>query len=914
MWGAMTYANDTEVLKRDGIEFVERSEERQLADARKTAVASAIAIAVVAIAYWLLIRSSDDYRTLQSLQFSGSSERLAELDLVVTVDAARNVLWRAVLFSVVWGVIGWVLFTRFWAGAWKAGPGTKMSGGLLGLAFGLGGAAFGLVEKLFTIVAIRASGTGIRYVNVWQDAVPKAIVTLAWVKWLLAGIMALLGFAMLVSSATAAIRRLLPATEQDVPDTTPGSECHDDPAGVGICCSGGGIRAAGFALGALSRLEKEPENASVDGKLGVLGRADYLSSVSGGGYAAAAWRIAAGPGPLPDHPVIGDPTDPKELERVREYPDPDEPAYSLLQHIRERRRYLANGPGGMLTSVLIVIRNMAFHFSLLILTVIALAWPLGRAIVSSAITGDGRSPTAMVDGLTTTIGIHQWFPPTAMAVAAIPFLLMRLVLDRKPLRKAVDLAIVALLGIAASLAILLVVLPLAVDAIISLLPEGGGLRLAVGGIYGVIVTALWQLTKTRLKASARYLGGLALFAGLIAFGLLVMAHAADTDQLFSSPWRWLAALAGMVIAFIFFNPDRWSLHGFYRQRLAGTFSTIRSGSEYLTHTDEPPIFAYAADNVEGPKPIICCAAAREDGHQTGVPVLSMTFEPSCITVYRWSDQTSSAQTAPARMSHAQFRRRLPKGSHGRHLNTLMGLAAVSGAAVAPSLGRLSLKGSDALLAAFNARLGVWVPNPSQQKWERSTTPRLVNMFKEISKTYDPVDPNVYATDGGHWENLGLVELVRRRCTSIIIIDTSGDLPGTYKTLKLAQQLAELECGAKVDLDEASWEHLAVVGPDDIVGRNYGVGTVEYDDGTTGRLLYLKAAVMQSSPLEIQRYAADDHRFPNYSTADQLLTANEFDHLLRLGYASMDEALDTHREFEESILGVAVETPAGASAE
>ena len=212
-----------------------------------------------------------------------------------------------------------------------------------------------------------------------------------------------------------------------------------------------------------------------------------------------------------------------------------------------------------------------------------------------------------------------------------------------------------------------------------------------------------------------------------------------------------------------------------------------------------------------------------------------------------------------------------------------------------------MKGTDALLAAFNARLGVWLPNPSQQKWKRSTTPRLVNMFKEISKTYDPEDPNVYATDGGHWENLGLVELVRRRCTTIIIIDTSGDLPGTYTTFKQARKLAELECGAKLDLDEESWEHLAVVGPDDIVGRNYGVGTVHYDDDTTGRLLYVKAAVMESSPLEIQRYAADDGRFPNYSTADQLLSANEFNHLLHLGYASMDEALEKHNEFEAGIV-------------
>ena len=97
------------------------------------------------------------------------------------------------------------------------------------------------------------------------------------------------------------------------------------------------------------------------------------------------------------------------------------------------------------------------------------------------------------------------------------------------------------------------------------------------------------------------------------------------------------------------------------------------------------------------------------------------------------------------------------------------------------------------------------------------------------------------------------------------------------------------------------ERLAVVGPGDIVGRNYGRGTVKYADGTVGTILYVKAAVMESSALEIQRYAANDPRFPNYSTADQWLTADEFNHLLQLGFNSIDEALTNYPEFEDTIL-------------
>lgn len=61
-------------------------------------------------------------------------------------------------------------------------------------------------------------------------------------------------------------------------------------AAMGFCVSGGGIRSASFTLGALSALHDK------------VAKADYLVSVSGGGYAAGAMQLVlagatAGPGP-----------------------------------------------------------------------------------------------------------------------------------------------------------------------------------------------------------------------------------------------------------------------------------------------------------------------------------------------------------------------------------------------------------------------------------------------------------------------------------------------------------------------------------------------------------------------------------------------------------------------------------------
>lgn len=896
----------------------EETEAAKTNAARQTFAATVVATAVIVVAYWLLMRRPGHNEIIEALQFAGSpsrlSERQEELGLSSSAADAREAMWLALSFSALWGAVGWTLLKYFWAGAWKAGPGRTMSGATLGVALGIGGGSLGLLEKGLTLVTVRGGDAGVRFVDWPGDIVPKAIVTLAWAKWSLAGILLVLVVAMLVSSGTAAVRRMLPDVEEGVPDDLPDESSRDDEPVVGICCSGGGIRAAGFALGALARLEEEPDDAPSDGKLGVLGRSTYLASVSGGGYAAAGWRIAAGTGRLPDEPIIGNPIElMDERDRRRkagDQIDPAAPRKTFAEHILERRRYLSNGPGGLLRSALVVIRNMVFHFGLLVIAMVVLAWPLGRILVSWAITGDGRRAETMSTGLNTDIGIHQWFPPLAAAALAVPFLVWRLALDRSKLRTRVDVAIYGLVGMAAALTLVLIVHPVAVDWLIKALPEGGGQRVALAGVYGAIVTAVWQAAKSRLQAVARYLGGLLLGLGLGVFGLFVMAHAADTDELFSSFWLWAGCLVALIVAFVLFNPDTWSLHDFYRARLAGTFATQREeDGGFVPHPAEPALYEYR--DAEGPQPVICCAAARKGGHQTGIPVLSMTFEPSCITVHNWSDEQSSARPAPAHITHAQFRRRLPRTPHGRNLHTAMGLAAISGAAVAPSLGRMSMKGTDALLAAFNARLGVWVPNPAQQSYQRSTTPRLVNMFKEIFKTYDPEDPNVYASDGGHWENLGLVELVRRRCDVIIAIDTSGDLPGTYTTFKDAIKLARLECGADVRLTDESWEQLEV-SEDGVAHRNFGVGWVTYeadeDDGAEpkrAKLLYLKAAIMETTPLHIQRYASNDRRFPNYSTADQLLTEQELSHLMHLGYASMNGALEANPEFTVAGLSAAL---------
>src|SRR5215475_1714144 len=59
---------------------------------------------------------------------------------------------------------------------------------------------------------------------------------------------------------------------------------------------------------------------------------------------------------------------------------------------------------------------------------------------------------------------------------------------------------------------------------------------------------------------------------------------------------------------------------------------------------------------------------------------------------------------------------------------------------------------------------------------------------------------VNVTDGGHYDNLGLVEALRRGARNIVVFDASGDRPDTWYTLGGAMALARTDAGAEISLN------------------------------------------------------------------------------------------------------------------
>ena len=115
--------------------------------------------------------------------------------------------------------------------------------------------------------------------------------------------------------------------------------------------------------------------------------------------------------------------------------------------------------------------------------------------------------------------------------------------------------------------------------------------------------------------------------------------------------------------------------------------------------------------------------------------------------------------------------------------TLADAIAISGAAVSPIQSRNPLV--TALLFIFNIRLGQWVANPSYTSWLPKWLADFVaglpftplRMLCELGRNAED-RPYCFVTDGGHYENLGIEPLLKRRCRLIIASDAGQD--GQYE--------------------------------------------------------------------------------------------------------------------------------------
>ena len=217
--------------------------------------------------------------------------------------------------------------------------------------------------------------------------------------------------------------------------------------------------------------------------------------------------------------------------------------------------------------------------------------------------------------------------------------------------------------------------------------------------------------------------------------------------------------------------------------------------------------------------------------------------------------------------------------------------AISGAAASPNMGYHSSPPLSFLMTLFNLRLGRWSPNPANAGWQRATPALgLFCIVKELFGLTNADSDFVYLSDGGHFENLGLYELVRRRCQLVVVVDASCDEADNFEDLGNAIRTCLTDFNVPITLDVATLPGAAGGAP----RGSCVTGRIHYhqaDGGSQhGVLLYLKPALTGGENADIVNYSRLHPAFPHESTADQWFDESQFDSYRSLGRHIAAQAL------------------------
>ena len=709
------------------------------------------------------------------------------------------------------------------------------------------------------------------------------------------------------------------------------------PGLVGLALSGGGIRSATFNLGVIQALKNS----------GVFDSIHYLSTVSGGGYIGSClsslaasrndvrgFRSTHGKGAF-------------EHNQGKEEARP-------VRHLRNNANFLA--PKGLID----ILRAPALLFRGILINFLVILPYIFLAVVVTVIIKPNED-SLLVHSLLNVLPflgiIGENFLVTKTLVVLVvlsfafyPFALM--VLQKfdyfgRPQWESRNISgnvyglALALIGLAAFVELQ----PFAINFFVGgevgkvaewfqeYLSEGRqDILTALGAIAAVIAPLFFGTRADQVPGWGRRLGiYLAAGLSLLVFWLIYLNlcrwaltpnAAAEWLELLSPNWLWLLIVnaapsemksftadalalftivgaAVWIYSFVFVDVNFTSLHNFYRDRLSKAYLISWDGGNVLAHNDEQRLSKLDVEHA--PYHLINAAVNvkhRKDAFRKGRDadffIFSKHFIGGNLTGYCDTEAMENAR------SHV-------------NLGTAM---AISGAAASPTMGKGTVKPLVFAMAMLNIRLNYWLPNPrtikKRARMALRNSAKRVGPFYLILEMFGLLDAdswNVNLSDGGHVENLGVFELLRRECRLII----AGD--GECDPLLRFQAVAELKRLAQIDLSI----NIEMEGLDQIRNgvQHHAIGTIHYKDGKLGKLVYLKSSLLgdyalqstlpddfyESSPHRrddrlydrnayIAHYKAKNPAFPHETTADQFFDETQFECYRALGYIVADSVFGT----------------------
>jgi Patatin-like phospholipase len=432
----------------------------------------------------------------------------------------------------------------------------------------------------------------------------------------------------------------------------------------------------------------------------------------------------------------------------------------------------------------------------------------------------------------------------------------------------------------------------------------------IGGIAGIVTLALGSSAKTAATVGREVTERLSVTVILsIATAIFVLVLVILLSELGRSGLDYAAAILGVeensaakawiaiiaslflggvaVLASYWINVNRFSLHAVYRNRLIRAFLGAARASHRdrgITRSNPDPFTGFdEADNLR-------LAALWQPGGNAGqrrlFHVVNMALNVVATTNLAWQERKAETFVMTPLACGNPFVGFVPTRFYGAlREGVALGTAmAISGAAVSPNQGYHSSPIVRLLLLLFNVRLGWWLGNPrSRPKFYRREGPLLSirPVLDELAGQTTDTGNYVYLSDGGHFENLGLYEMVRRRCGFILVSDAGCDPTCALEDLGNAVRKIWIDLGIRVEFDRID---VAPRQPLPVDGIYCAMGRICYpEEGSKeGVLVYVKPGYHGSEPADIRAYAAAHPEFPHESTADQWFSESQMESYRALG--------------------------------
>lgn len=382
-----------------------------------------------------------------------------------------------------------------------------------------------------------------------------------------------------------------------------------------------------------------------------------------------------------------------------------------------------------------------------------------------------------------------------------------------------------------------------------------------------------------------------------AFGLILKAFAVSLA---------IGAIASKTI-----NVNRFSMHALYRNRLVRTFL----GASVPEDKRRPDRFTQfsASDNLrmhclreqyQHKKPL--AGKTGDDWRPFHIVNIALNVTASDKRL-SWQERKAASFTVSPLHCGSSYTGYRSSKSYGAKEGISLGTAmAISGAAASPNQGYNSSPALAFLMALFNVRLGWWLgnPGPAGESTYAHDGPRTAvkSLLSEMLGMTRDDGEYVYLSDGGHFENLGLYEMVRRRCRLIIVSDAGCDPHYAFEDLGNAVRKIQIDLGVRIRF----WglDKLRPRGADGAasgIGPYHAIGEINYvaSDGRSGNddrlqngiILYIKPAYHGTeSSAGIRSYAAVNRDFPHDDTANQWFGESQLESYRALGFEITDAIL------------------------